>query len=202
MTRYLSTLAGPVTMFLFIAAEDVIAVMAKPEWIEAATSLRILCVAYFLRVNAQLLRELFRAVSRTRWLLFDALLSLVTLTVAYAIAAIWFRSDYGIVAICYAALFSFPLVLIVLLVVGVRVFSISATRCLRSMLASLPVTLIAVCLVWVATHWLAPRVADAADLEPTRVLRLLLAIAATLASHAVSPPFARRMRARIERPGS
>lgn len=200
MTRYLSTLVGPVTVFLFIAAEDVIAVMAKPEWIEAATPLRILCLAYFLRVNAQLLPELFRAVGRTRWLLFDALLSLVTLAVAYTIAAIWFGTDYGVVAICYAALFSFPLVLMVLLVVGVRVFSISAAQWLKNMLASVPVVLIAVCLIWVATHWLPPRFAHTTGLEPTHALRFILAFVATLASYAINLPFTRRMRQRIEGP--
>ncbi|MGB5348402.1 MAG: oligosaccharide flippase family protein [Polyangiales bacterium] len=198
MTRYLSTLAGPVTVFLFIAAEDVIAVMAKPEWIEAATPLRILCVAYFLRVNAQLLPELFRAAGKVKWLLFDAVLSLVTLAVAYTIAAIWFGASHGVEAICYAALFSFPLVLVALLVVGVRVFSISATQWLRSILASLPVILIAACLVWAAVRWLAPSLAHATGLEPTRTLRLLVALAATLASYAINVPFTRRMRARIE----
>ncbi|NNE18368.1 MAG: lipopolysaccharide biosynthesis protein [Myxococcales bacterium] len=201
MTRYLSTLVGPVTVFLFVAAEDVIAVMAKPEWIEAATPLRILCVAYFLRVNAQLLPELFRAVGRPRWLLFDAALSLVTLAVAYTIAAVWFGADYGVEAICYAALFSFPLVLIALLGVGARVFSISPAQWLKSMLASLPVTVIAACLVWVTAYWLTPRVALSIGLEPTRVLRLLVALAATLASYAINLPFTRRMRERIERDG-
>ena len=114
MSRYLIFLTGPIALFLFFGAEQLIGTITHERWLPAAPLVQLLCWGGLMRGLAQLFPELFLAGGRPILALWDSLFSLLLLFLAFGGAAYLFADTLGLMAIAYAWVFAYPLLLLLL----------------------------------------------------------------------------------------
>jgi O-antigen/teichoic acid export membrane protein len=112
--RYLFLLLGPSTIFLSFATADTIRIIAHERWLAAVPAARLLCWAALLRGFAELYPQVFYAVNRGEYAVYDALMSLFTLAVGLGVALHLFGAEWGLLSVCGVWLLSYPFVLAVL----------------------------------------------------------------------------------------
>ncbi len=127
--RYLLLLLGPTVVFLWFESADTIRVIANERWLAAVPVARLLGWAALLRGFAELYPQIFFAINRAEYAVYDALLSLGVLAVGFALALHFFGQRWGLFVVVGVWLATYPSLLVVLAhwtrrIAGIRVWPI------------------------------------------------------------------------------
>jgi O-antigen/teichoic acid export membrane protein len=132
--RYVFLLVGPCAVLLFFGAEDAVRVLAHPRWLAAIPIVRILCWAALLRGLAQLFPQLYYAVGRAEYAVYDALLSLFLLVGGFYVALAGWGQRYGTMPVCLVWVLVYPFLIVALLHWTRRVAAIEPIAIARALL--------------------------------------------------------------------
>lgn len=135
--RTLSLIVLGVLAIVAASASDLLLVLGQGQWARAAPAVVLLSGAAFLRALAQIFPQLFHAAGRPLYALYDSLFSACVLVGAFALAASRFPGERGILAVSWAWLLSYPILLAALLALTARIVPLSLSQVLRSLLPAL-----------------------------------------------------------------
>jgi O-antigen/teichoic acid export membrane protein len=140
-TRALMLMVTPVAAFIFFAAEDLLSILGEGRWLAAVPAVQILVLAGLIRAATVIFPQVYVAVGRPGFATLDSAVTLVVLIAAFCVGLLVFP-ELGVLAICYAWLFSYPLLLAWHLLLGRAAFDLASldyVKMLGSGLASLAV---------------------------------------------------------------
>jgi O-antigen/teichoic acid export membrane protein len=109
--KNLGLLSMPIAIFIAFGAEDLMFVIGKSQWIAAAPAIRVLAAAAWLRCLAQTFPQLFHACGRPSFAVYDSLASLIVLGASFMGWLVVLGERLGILAVCYAWLAAYPILL-------------------------------------------------------------------------------------------
>jgi O-antigen/teichoic acid export membrane protein len=132
-TRSLILLGAPAVAFLFLAAEDVLAMINEGRWGGAAPALRVLVWGGLLRGGAHLFPQVYIASGRPHYALVDSVSALVVLVSGFTIGLSLFP-ELGMMSVCWTWLAAYPLLLCVALTLTRRIMPITTLEYLRAFL--------------------------------------------------------------------
>jgi O-antigen/teichoic acid export membrane protein len=112
--RYLFLLLGPSIVFLSFATGDTVRIIAHERWLAAVPIAQLLCWAALLRGFAELYPQIFYAVNRGEYAVYDALMSLLVLAGGLGVALHFFGQRWGLLAVGAVWILTYPVVLVVL----------------------------------------------------------------------------------------
>jgi len=121
MQKNLGLLVTPVAIFMTFAAGDLMQLVGDNQWIDAAPAIRILAWAALLRSLDQTFPQLFHAAGRPGLAVYDSLISVGVLVGSFSTALYFFGDSHGILAVCWAWLLSYPLLITILFLFARRV---------------------------------------------------------------------------------
>jgi O-antigen/teichoic acid export membrane protein len=112
--RSLALLLVPLAVFLSFGASGVMSILGKSEWSQAAPAIPILAWAAVVRILARVYPQFFLALGSPQLAVFDSLLTLAVLAAMFAASIAWASETTGVLAVCYAWLFAYALIILVL----------------------------------------------------------------------------------------
>jgi len=113
-TRSLGLLVSAIPVFLMFSAHDLLTIIADGRWISAVPVVQILCWAAVLRCLAQATPQLFHAVGKPELAVYDSAVTFTSLAITFFGAAAVFGESMGFIAIAWAWLLSYPLIIFIL----------------------------------------------------------------------------------------
>ncbi len=128
----LAFLVAPVVVFLSFASPDLFPLIGKAQWVGAAPAAVVLAWAALLRVLAQAFPDIYHASGRPGYAVANSLMSLALLVTTFSLAIGLFSDRYGIMAVAYAWLLIYPLLLSILWVMARRLVPLRVTSHLRA----------------------------------------------------------------------
>jgi O-antigen/teichoic acid export membrane protein len=97
--KSLGILLAPVTAFMFFAADDLLRWVDGGRWLEAVPMVRWLAIAAFVRCIAQTFPQVFHAMRRPLFAVYDSIFTmLVLLSLLIGTLLVWGKSEGAIVA--------------------------------------------------------------------------------------------------------
>ena len=125
MQRNLALLLVPIVVILTFGSVDLMTLIGKEDWIAAAPAIQVLSWVAMLRGLAQMMPQLFHATGKPEYAIYDSLISLVVLMLTFTtFLAIW-GDTLGVLSVCYAWLFSYPILIAFLLYFSRKVIPLS-----------------------------------------------------------------------------
>jgi len=106
----------PIALFLTFTAADILQIVGKGQWIAATPAIQILVWAAALRSIAQVFPQLFHACGKPEFAIYDSLIALILLAGTFTGFIVLFKDTLGFLSICYAWLFSYPLLISILII--------------------------------------------------------------------------------------
>ncbi|MBN1944319.1 MAG: lipopolysaccharide biosynthesis protein [Bradymonadales bacterium] len=134
MTRFNVLLVGPLAVYISFVAYPLISVVTNDRWLVAAPALSVLCWAGLLRSLVQIFPQLYHAKGAPQLAIYDSLASLVVISGTIYLGLLLFGDSWGILAVCYAWLVSYPLLLAFQIYLARRVVPLDLGQYLRSQL--------------------------------------------------------------------
>ena len=130
--KNLTFFIAPLSLFIIFTAGDIIAIAGKEKWAEAVPAIQILAVAAFMRTVAQTFPQLFHAVGRPAFAVYDSLMTFFLSVSFFLFFISFFKESMGILSACIAWFATYPLAIAFLIyltrkVVPVTFFSYIAT---------------------------------------------------------------------------
>lgn len=125
--RSLGVLLSPVTALLLFVADDLLSLVNHGRWMDAAPMVRWLAVAALLRCIAQIFPQLFHALLRPMFAVYDSLLTMCLL-LGFLLLGLLLAGDQGPVVAAWAWTAVYPLTLIVLTRLAQRLVPLRATE--------------------------------------------------------------------------
>lgn len=175
--RSLGVLLAPVTGLLLFAADDLLGWVQDGAWLDAAPMVRWLSLAALLRCIAQTFPQVFSAMKRPVFSLYDSLLTMVVLVSLLAVGLYGWGETYGAVIAAWAWALLYPITFIALLTMMGKLLPITPWNFFASLRHPLA-SLLAIGLAhFVYTATLAP-VLPASLGVPAHIACLLLAFLA------------------------
>ena len=118
--RNLALLVLPVVVFLAATGEALLVTLGGADWAPAGPLVAPLAWAAWIRCHAQVFPQVFHAVGRPLFAVYDSLLAVVVLGGGFVVAGALFGESVGVVAVCWAWLFGYPLILALLTLLARR----------------------------------------------------------------------------------
>ena len=118
--RTLAFLVAPIVVFLSFASPDLFPLIGKAQWVGAAPAAVVLAWAALLRVLAQAFPDIYHASGRPGYAVANSVLSLILLVATFGLAIGLFTDRYGTMAVAYAWLLIYPLLLAILWLMAKR----------------------------------------------------------------------------------
>jgi O-antigen/teichoic acid export membrane protein len=134
-TRTIGLLLLPIELAVFFAADDLILVVGGEQWPDAARGMRILCWAALARALTALFPQLFHAIGKPSFAIYESVLNLVLLSFGMLLL-LGGLPELGIRAVCYAWLATYPLALLVDWALARSLLPLGLTQYLRALSAS------------------------------------------------------------------
>jgi O-antigen/teichoic acid export membrane protein len=128
IARYTVFVTGPVAVFLYFGASDVIRTITHERWLAAVPAVQILCWGGLLRSLAQVFPQLFNAAGRPTLGIVDSIITFVLLGGTFTAGAVLFGDTLGVAAVCYGWLICYPVLLAALLVLARRAVPMTPWR--------------------------------------------------------------------------
>jgi len=113
--KSLGVLLAPVTGILLFAADDLLGWVQKGAWLDAAPMVRWLSVAALMRCIAQTFPQMFHALKRPSYALFDSLLTAVLLVLLLFFGLTLWGHSAGVVVAAWAWNLLYPLTSVALI---------------------------------------------------------------------------------------
>lgn len=135
-TRSLLLMVAPVAAFVYFAAPELLALIGEGRWMAAVPAVHILVVAGFVRAATVMFAQVYMAIGRPGLSGLDSAVTLGLLIIAFGVG-LSALPELGILAVCYAWLAVYPLLLAGHLYVSHRYFGLSPASYLRAMADSL-----------------------------------------------------------------
>ncbi len=109
--RNLSLVVAPIALFLAFAAEDIVSLIGRGEWRDAVPAIRILSAAAFMRTTAQTFPQLFHAVGKPSYAVYDSLITAALMVCTIMGFIHLWGSTIGMLAVCIAWVVTYPIAL-------------------------------------------------------------------------------------------
>lgn len=109
VSRSLLLLIGPVVAFLFVAADEFLLMAFGDKYADAAIVIQILGPMALIRSLTQVFQRLLNAVGRPGLTMINSIVTVILLTSSFYYVVIEWGDTYGMVPICLAWLFSYPM---------------------------------------------------------------------------------------------
>lgn len=135
--RSLGLMLVPVTALLAFCARDVLALVNHGQWIDAAEVTSWLACAALLRAISHLFPQLFHASGLPMLAVYDSLLSMILLSLLFAVGLQWLGPTHGVLVAGWAWAIAAPLLLWVLIVFARKIIVLRAIDLWRSLAAPL-----------------------------------------------------------------
>ena len=135
-TRSLLLMVTPVAVYVFFAATDLLSLIGGGRWVAAAAAVHVLVIAGLLRAATVIFSQVYMAVGRPQLSTLDSAVTLVVLVVAFCVGLVLFP-ELGILSVCYAWLFAYPLFLCGHLLLSRRFVGLAPFAYLRALAAAL-----------------------------------------------------------------
>lgn len=168
-TRSLFLMVVPVAVLIFYAADDVLRLLGDGRWMGSVPAVQVLVWAGLLRATVVMFSQVYVAVGRPQYATLDAAVTLVLLTSSFWLGLKLFP-ELGLLSVCFAWLFAYPLLLGWHLVLIHRSIALSPVTYLRSLASGL-----APALPLALGQWGASQLATWLGLGPSTLLLLLVA---------------------------
>ena len=107
--KNLTFFIAPLSLFIIFTAGDIIAIAGKEKWAEAVPAIQILAVAAFMRTVAQTFPQLFHAVGRPAFAVYDSLMTFFLSVSFFLFFISFFKESMGILSACIAWFATYPL---------------------------------------------------------------------------------------------
>jgi O-antigen/teichoic acid export membrane protein len=135
-TRSMTLLATPAVVFLFVATEDVLALVTHGRWLAAVPAVQVLVWGALVRGGAHLFPQVYIAVGRPNYAVVDAAVSLVLLVSSFW-ASLAYLPQFGVMAVCWAWIAMYPALLCMHLVFTRRLVPLRMLEYVRAFAPSL-----------------------------------------------------------------
>jgi O-antigen/teichoic acid export membrane protein len=135
-TRSLFLMVAPLAALIFFGARELFELVGEGRWLGAVPAVQILVWAGLLRAATTMFPQVYVAVGRPAYATIDSLLTLVVLTTSFWLGLRFFP-ELGVMSVCYAWLFVYPLFLVGHLQVARRLIGLEAAPYLRALGAGL-----------------------------------------------------------------
>lgn len=135
-TRSLFLMVVPVAMCVFFAGGDLLALLGDGRWSGAASAVQILVCAGLLRAATVMFSQVYVAVGRPQYATLESAITLVLLTSSFWIGLRAFP-ELGVLSVCFAWVFVYPLVLGAHLFVSQQLLTLAPLEYLRALGAGL-----------------------------------------------------------------
>jgi len=135
-TRSLFLMVAPLAALIFFCSDELFGVIAGGRWLGAVPAVQILVWAGLLRAATTMFPQVYVAVGKPAYSTIDSLLTLVVLTTSFWLG-LYFFPELGVMSVCYAWLFVYPLFLLGHLLVARRLIALEAAPYLRAFAAGL-----------------------------------------------------------------
>lgn len=106
-TRSMTLLAAPAVAFLFVASEDVLALVTHGRWGAAVPAISVLVWGALIRGAAHLFPLIYVVVGKPAYMLYESVATLVVLVSAFW-CSLRFFPELGIVSVCWAWVLAYP----------------------------------------------------------------------------------------------
>ncbi len=103
-----------ISVFLFFAAADLVDLIGKSEWQGAIMAIRVLSIAAFLRSITQTYSQVFNAIGRPVFSLYDSLSTLFTFASLAALFIFLGGARFDILTVCAAWVLSYVVMMVIL----------------------------------------------------------------------------------------
>jgi len=135
-TRSLFLMVAPLAALIFFCSGELFEVIAGGRWLGAVPAVQILVWAGLLRAATTMFPQVYVAVGKPAYSTIDSLLTLVVLSASFWLG-LHFFPELGVMSVCYAWLFVYPLFLLGHLLVARRLIALEAAPYLRAFAAGL-----------------------------------------------------------------
>jgi O-antigen/teichoic acid export membrane protein len=118
--RNLALLVLPVVIFLAATGDALLETLGGADWAPAGPLVAPLALAAWIRCHAQVFPQVFHAVGRPLFALYDSMLAMVVLGGGFVVAGAVFGNSVGVVGVCWAWLLGYPIILAMLTLLARR----------------------------------------------------------------------------------
>ncbi|MDY6967070.1 MAG: oligosaccharide flippase family protein [Spirochaetota bacterium] len=118
INRSLAMIVGPISVFLFVTAEDLLRMCFGERYIDATIAIKLLCIMGFIRSLSQLIPKVINAIGRADITLWNSIITLIILTSAIFTAVVGWKDTMGMIPICLAWLISYPILWLIVLIIA------------------------------------------------------------------------------------
>jgi O-antigen/teichoic acid export membrane protein len=133
-TRSLFLMVAPLAALIFMCAHELFERVGDGRWLGAVPAVQILVWAGLLRAATTMFPQVYVAVGKPAYATIDALITLVVLTVSFWLGLTFFP-EVGVLSVCLAWVFIYPLLLLAHLVVIRRLIGLMPGPYLRAFAA-------------------------------------------------------------------
>jgi O-antigen/teichoic acid export membrane protein len=133
LVRSLALMVGPVTVFVALAADPLLALIAEGRFRSAAPLVQILCVAAFLRTQAQLVPQLLHATGRPGLAFFDSVVTGLAFAGVATVLVHFVGTSLGPVTVSIAWIVAYSVALVFLVAFARLVIPLGVLALLRTL---------------------------------------------------------------------